>query len=500
MEKATLLRLKKQMMHFPALAVSFCLVFPLIFFLFQTQNLAWPDWEIVFTVLFWTGFQAFVSIIIVCILSLFGLRGLLAYAHKKYYFLIEALVLLPSLLPPLLLVLSVVHWVEWVTPFPFGLSALIFTQILTYTGLCSIVLTRVLLKEASSLSEWAFVQGLKPFYFLKLLCQSLLKKDLQTIFILLFVSAFTSLSLPLLTAGGQSISLEFFIYQKLKDPTLWPLACTLILIQTILVFLIYFKGFSYSFLSSLHFQWGKIYLLPQKGYLSIPLLPVLFSLGGLCFVSQFKDNVLELFRLSPVLKQAFLSSLFLGLAVGFVVLIFLAMMAYSVQSLLLRRFIVSYFHTGITLIGFVFLVIPFYSQEMVFLKWVIGLSLLFFPLVYRLRGEVTLNKLKDQVEVGQLLGASSGFIFKNIIWPQSRGIFFFCSGIAGFLACGDFAYSLIVSQGHWNLSLMVYDLFSSYRLDLAILGSWLLLLLSFFVLLFWLGVGIAFNKKFKIHY
>ncbi len=489
---------KDVVFHLPAALISLLLLAPLVLFLFQFDSLSFPKDSEFLSVIGWTFFQAIVSTCIILFLSLLGARGLVALSFKKYYFFIEAFVIMPGLLPPLILVTSVTHFIEFFSPFPFGLRALIFFQVFTYTGLCSVVFSRIFKNEIVLLSEWAYVHGLSSWKFLKHISQTVLKKDLKVLMTLVFVSVFTSLSLPLLTAGGQAISLEFFIYEKLKNPDLWPIASALILIQTLIVFFIYIQAFSYPLASSFHFHSGKIYLIPNKNFLLIPLLPSVISLFGLFFISDFKKNLYQFLELSPILWEAFLSTLWIGLGVGSLVLFFLTMMSLSFQSLIFRKFVVAYMYPGVTLLGFVCLTIPFYSKEGVLLKWIIGLSLLLFPIVYRLRGELMLEKLKDQVEVVRLLGGKWFFIFRKILWPQSRSIFFLCSGIAAFLACGDFAYSLIVSQGHWNLALFTYDLFSSYRLDLAVLGSWVLLFLSFLVLLFWVGVAFVFDKKLNL--
>ncbi len=491
---------KDTFFHLPAFLISVLLLTPFLIFLFQLDSLSLPKDMRFVPVIGWTFFQAITSTIIIIFLSLLGASGLISLSSKKYYFFIEAFVIIPSLLPPLVLVISVANFIELFRPFPFGLMTLIFFQVLTYMGLCSVVFARIFKSEIASLSEWAYIHGLSSWKFLKVISRTILKKDLKVLIVLIFVSVFTSLSLPLLTAGGKAISLEFFIYEKLKNPSLWPVASALILIQALFIFYIYIQAFSHSLSSSFHFHSGKIYLIPKKIFLIISFFPSVISLTGLFFISNFKKNFYQLLELSPLLWESFFSSLLIGLGVGFFVLLFFIMMSLSFQSLIFRKFVVAYMYPGVTLLGFVFLTIPFYSKEVVLIKWILGLSLLLFPIVYRLRGELALEKLKDQVEVARLLGGGWFFIFRRILWPQSRSTFFLCSGIAAFLACGDFAYSLIVSQGHWNLALFTYDLFSSYRLDLAILGSWLLLFLSFFVLLFWMGVAFVFDKKLNLQY
>ncbi|MCY4513358.1 MAG: hypothetical protein OXB86_06695 [Bdellovibrionales bacterium] len=483
----------KNFFHWPALLVIGLLLFPLIMFLFHLGMLCWPKGVEWLSSLFWTFIQASLSTGVVLLLALFGSRGLLWSYKKSWYFLLEGLCLVPCLIPSLLLVVSLIHITDWFIPFPFGLGALIFVQILTYTGLATVALSRVLVKEASALSEWAFLHGASTWLLLRVLAQTLLRKDIKTLAVLIFVSAWTSLSLPLLTAGGASISLEFYIYKQLQDPNLWPQAGALILLQTLFVFLLCLKGFSGKASFSLQKK-AVPPLLPSPFFILIPLLPVVFSLGGLFFIPNRKV-ITDFSQLTPLLVSAGKTSLLLGFGVGGLTFGGLILMALSFSNIFGRKFVTSYLNPGTSLTGFAFLLIPFASGPWIELKWIAGLTLLTFPFIYRFRGELSLEKLTSQVETARLCGADWGLMFRDILWPQCRGAFCLCAGLAGFWAAGDFAYTLIVSQGKWNLALVVYDLFSSYRLELAILGSWLLLGICFLILLFWIGVGYVLDKK-----
>lgn len=483
----------KNLFHWPALVVMGILLFPLVMFLFHPRMLEWPrgiEWLPAF---FWTFVQAGLSTLLVLLLAFFGVRGLLGFYKKSWYFLLEGICLIPCLIPPLLLVVSLVHITGKLFPFPFGLGALIFVQVLTYTGLVTVALSRALIKESSALSGWAFLHGVSPWAFLKMLARTLLRKDIKTLSLLVFVSAWTSLSLPLLTAGGANISLEFYIYKQLKDPSLWPQAGALILFQTLLIFFLCLKGFGGRVPASMNWQ-KKVYLLPFPALVSVPIFPVILSLAGLFFIPE-KEVFARFFQLIPLLVSSGISSLLQGFGVGLLTLGGLVLMALSFSNFLGRKFVTSYLNPGTSLTGFAFLLIPFTSSQWIGLKWVVGLTLLSFPFIYRFRGELMLEKLTEQVETARLCGAGWGLVFRDILWPQCRGAFFLCSGLAGFWAVGDFAYSLIVSHGRWNLALVVYDLFSSYRLELAIMGSWVLLIICFVVLLFWIGIGYVLDKK-----
>lgn len=486
-------KIEKFIFSLPAYIVCALLLAPFLFFCFYLNALSWPSDQNVMTVFFITAFQAGVSAGLSLLLAVGGSRGLLALSKWKYYFLIEGMVLLPCLIPPLLLVLSVVNLIDKVMIFPFGLMALIFTQTLTYTGLCTVALTRALLKQAPHLSEWVCLQTNSPWLFLKTLLKTVLFKDIITLFVLVFTASFTSLSLPLLTAGSSDFSLEFFIYEYLKDPQLWPQALSLILLQCVFIFCICLWAFSKSSFSDFHFSYKKIHLLPKITFAIVPFLALFLSLGGLMLISNVKA-LHELVPLGSFIFFAGWNSLILSLGAGGLTFVFFILMALSFQNTKARKFIIAFVPPGVSFMGFALLILPFYGKVAVLIKWIVGLGLLLFPWMYRFRGERILEGLSLQVEQARFMGAGRGMIFRQILWPQIRSTFFLCAGIVSFWACGDFAYSLIVSSGHWNLSLLVYDFFSSYRLDEAIWLSWLWIFLSFFVLMFWLGLGFVFDR------
>ncbi|MCZ0932180.1 MAG: hypothetical protein OXJ52_03395 [Oligoflexia bacterium] len=485
--------LKKLLFSLPAYLLCFSLVSPFLFFLVKLKSAPWLEDFKFFFIFLMTVFQAGAGAFLSLLLALLASRGLLSLANKKYYFFVEAVVLLPCLVPPLILALSLVHWVELMSAFPFGLTALIISQTLTYTGLCSIAITRVLLKHSSFLSEWAYVHKISPFHFFRVLIKTVLLKDIKILFILVFTSAFTSLSLPLLVGGSSFFSLEFFIYENLKNPSLWPQALALILFQSFFIFFICWRAFSQESSYDKSLSYKKIYLIPRRVFLIIPFCAVVLSVGGLFFISD-KMAFKKLLSLSSLILSAGLNSVILSLGVGGLTLFLLTALCFSYQNVKARKWIASFTPPGVSFMGLAFLILPFYSQAFVLIKWALGLTLLLFPWLYRFRGERAMEKMSFQVETARILGAGWGLIFKEILWPNNRSLFFLCAGLASFWACGDFAYSLIVSSGHWNLSLVVYDLFSSYRLGEAVLLSWLLLGVSFFVFLFWMSFVFVFDK------
>ena len=189
-----------------------------------------------------------------------------------------------------------------------------------------------------------------------------------------------------LMSGSSDFSLEFFIYENLKDPKFWPQALSLILFQSLFALLICWRAFSSSVSSSVqNLSDRAICLLPQTFWIFIPLTAAFFSIGGLFFVSDIKAFS-QLFSLWPLILSASLNSLVLSLGVGFLTLLFFILISFSFQNKTARKFIASFVPPGVSFMGFAFLLWPVYSETAVLIKWIIGLSLLLFPWVFRFQG------------------------------------------------------------------------------------------------------------------
>ena len=471
----------------PGAFVSFSLLLPFFVFLISVGRAAAPQGAGWLEAAAWTFLQAALTTAFSLFLGLPGARGLLGFQNSsaRLRALLRAAAFAPLVLPPLLFCLSLVSLTEIFIPFPFGLPALIAVHTLTAAGFVSCALADVLEKEAGELCEWSLIHNISPWRLLAVLSRTVLRRDIKITAVFVFVSAWTSLSAPMLIAGSPSASLEFFIYDKLKNSALWPEALSLLLIQIPLVSAVCLYGFASGKkpASKQRAQFAFLPLLPSKLLIVIPLLPAALYLAGLLPGIRFSEME-RLFLLGPAfLSGAFWLSFLTGIGTGAVIVLFLCFMSVSFQSGFLRKTALSYLNPGAALTGFAFLILSFPFGPL--FDWVLGISLLVFPFIHRFRGESFLEKTERQAETARLFGAGPWLIFRDIIQPVCRKGFFLCGGLAGFWACGEFAYSSMVSQGEWSLALVVYDLFSSYRIETALPAAWLLLLTSVLVFLFW---------------
>ena len=471
-------------------------LFPIFVFLFKISLLRFPRssrWiEILLSTLLQAGLSAFLSVL----LGIFGALGL-CFVFPKCIKRggVELFCLLPALLPPLVPVLAWVNVSEFFMHFPFSFFSLLAVHVLMNVGLVSVFFSRLFCSQMGDLSAWAFLHGMTRRSFLKKILFFEMQKDIILIFLLVFSFCFTSFSVPLLVGGVSGQTLEVFIAEKLKDPSSWPEAMALFLVETIFIFILFSLLYGRVEKNVQIKNKKRLYLLPSLPFVVLPVLPALLIFFGLGDVFSSKTVWQDLSVIKVDIILAGIQTVLVGIGTGVCVLFLLAGVAFCLRDLYLRRFLIAYSGSSTAFMGFAFLLIGSDSSMEVWLKWSVGLSLLFLPAVYRLMGESVLRRLKNQVKLVDLMGADKKTGFVKIIWPQCAGPFFFLSGVAAFWACGDFAYSSIVVGDQWNLALLIQDLFASYRFELATVLTWILILSGVFCFSLFAGVAFVLYKK-----
>ena len=182
-----------------------------------------------------------------------------------------------------------------------------------------------------------------------------------------------------------------------------------------------------------------------------------------------------------------LKSLSIGIGVGSFILITLAFIAYSSSLPWLRKYLQGYTLPSAALTGCVFYILA--MDQWTEFKLIVGISLISLPFCYKLLIDSVLSSLLGQVQVARTMGASHFMIFRNIIWPQVSAPCGLAAGLGALWSCGDFAFSSIVSDNEITLALKIKNLLNSYRLELSILLSWLMLICGSFLFLFFGRLG-----------
>ncbi len=499
---------------FISLVVIPLVLLPFFVFLFKSFSLrlpSSPEWQMVFLSTFaQAGLSAFLSVS----LGLMGALGLLSLVGKPLnYVTVELFCLLPALAPPLITVMAYINVSEsfMASSYFFSFYSVLVVHVLMNTGLSACFFCRLFQRQNKLWPAFALLYGASRWFLLKKLLFFEFRKDLILIFLLIFSLCWTSFSVPLLVGGVSGQTLEVLIAEKLKDPATWPSALALFMLETSLVFVFFLfiygnpqsgrqdeldssdrspspikpqRGLQDEFDSSDRspspIKPKKLYLLPCRPWLVLPLLPSLLLIGGLTGPALFSLHSIlpDIILIKSAIGKACLQSLMVGMGTGIVTFILLSLVAFALRDLFLGRFLMAYTGASTAFMGFAFLLMGSESLWSVGLKWVLGLSLLFLPALYRLKGESLLSRLRTQAQVANLMGAKAGMSFAKIIFPQCLKIFCFLSGVSAFWAVGDFAYSSIVAGEHSHLALLIQDLLGAYRLKLATALTWLLIFIG----------------------
>ena len=493
--------LYKKIKSFPdtfilSLTLIALLLLPVLVFFFKFPSLQWINKEEWINVLGYTVIQAAMSALFSILLGILGALGLMAFSRSKYIRLLECFCLLPAILPPLVVVLAYVNVFEWLGGrLSFSVMTVITMHILMNTGLAAVFLYHLFCTQSPHLSSWIHLNKISKWRFLKVLLLHEYKKDLILLFIIIAAFCFTSFSVPLLVGGMNGQTLEVLIAEKLKNPAHWSEALTLFGIEFLFLFILFTSLYQREKKPLINIKHKNILVLPASPCLLFAFFPSLLLFIGLLDLEWLTPlwknwSVIQ----SPVILSSFKTFL-TGMGTGLLTLLFLIWTAFCQRHFFLRQFLIAYAGSSTAFMGFVFLLTGGEDFFWTWFKWSMGLSLLFLPALYRFMGEVTIRRLEKQIQVANLMGVSWINIFSHIVLPQCIKIFLFLSGVAAFWACGDFAYSDIVSSEHQHLAMLIQDLFSFYHFELATILIWLLLFIGFLCFSLFAGVAVVFYKK-----
>jgi ABC-type spermidine/putrescine transport system permease subunit II len=226
---------------------------------------------------------------------------------------------------------------------------------------------------------------------------------------------------------------------------------------------------------------GGLHFLRVRGWRWSIFVPVVVLLGGWGVGLRHGAGFADL----PWFA-AWLTTLALGLAVGIAHLILFIWAAFVSPNAQLSRFLNGYLAPSSVITGFALLLVPVGAS---FLKLVLALTLISFPLLYRWMVHSALAVLHKQILVARSLGAGWSMVLFEIVWPQAAPSVLRASGLAAVWGAGDFAITGIVGGSLNTIPLMMESLIGSYRLESA---EWLMLpLLAAGLVLYGLFLGVA---------
>ena len=379
--------------------------------------------------------------------------------------------------------------------FPFGFWGVVGMHTLIEVGLIVVFLTRWLEVKLRAY-EPIFELYPKSLFRQWALTWPLLKRELYMVFGFLFVFYLTSLSVPIIMSGADRyVSLEYLIYASLKNSNDWNTALNFYLLQISFILL------CLSFLPQRELEDQRtepIILGGHRRGISIAFLafvPVALCLLG--FVTHFFAGLQATQREPMEFGNAVVGSLLLAFLSAAFVFIFLSVLSFFYQKASTRKYLQLWTIPSGVVIGF------FWQQQVASTALVSLIALaaicafLFLPTLAKLGVYQQIEKIHEQIEMAEILGASQLKIFKSITFPLVLPWIALSMGLASLWAMGDFAISRLFVRGDLTLALKMQSLVEQYRWDHALFLAWFLLLMSAAVFLFFGGFAFVAYKKLK---
>lgn len=414
-------------------------------------------------------------------------RALQCWPNPRSYRFIEAILLLPNLVPPLFIALALLSWSAVFGQFPFGMGAVVVAHVLLNAGLVAISIDRLFKMKMGGASEAAWVMGVKPMRFWWRVAWPILRGDVASLSLFVFAIGFTSFSLPLLLSGERIVTLEIAIFDTIRGEGKWDHAVMLAALQTLLLF-----ALAYLLPRPLWTRAVSRFAIP---YLGLPLLKHFVWIPFLVLLAGWGVGTLkglgsgiegELFV--PIV-EGIVTSLAIGLAVGLLHLFLFLLVAYVSPHDRLNKFLSGYLSPSPTIIGFGLLLLPVSSEWGRLGLLTVALTMISFPLLYRWLVHSALAALRRQVGVARSLGANWLIILRDVVWPQSAHALLRASGLAALWASGDFALSGILLGDEVTLPVLMNALLSQYRYDTAQLLLFPLLVVGLGLYVLFAGVA-----------
>lgn len=439
--------------------------------------------------------QALASAVFTLMMAVPGALGLFWLKSRARPALVasfEFAILLPSLLPGLFIVVS---FLNVIPGFPFGIGGVVLLHGFSEVGLGAIIVHRILHQELGAYMDGAELMGTSPFRFLKS-AVPLMAPSLGQVLAILFLFFLSSLSIPLILAGGRYATLEAAMYQQVLSLHDWNQALNLFLVQAV------FLALGFVFLG--RFQGATTDPGPGKysSYLAWPLgLVVLIFPVAVVLISlliRLPVGLIALGQQATIMDgwaQYLAGSLLTGFLVGGGSFVGLSALCYFYQRARLRKFFSLIMTPSLVMLAFAFFLLPGTSGTALFAKVSLALTIGFLPALMRFGFLKKVESLSTQVESVALLGASSGKIFWRGLFPQVLPQISLLSGLASVWAMGDFAISKIIAGRDITLAMWVQSLVDQYRWDMALVLSWMILLASFAVFGFFWSLSYVSHKK-----
>lgn len=475
-------------------------VFILIFLSPYLALLPYATWESIdvsylFGNYFYSVLQALLSSVATLVFALLGALGLFWLEGRttpSRYAVFEFTVMAPALLPALFLVIPVLNLMSF---FPFGLTGVVIFHTLSEIGIGAIVLKRILAQRLTPYADSARLAGSSVQFLLKK-TWPLLRADVLSLGLILFIYFLTSFSIPLLIGGTQFSSLEITLYEKIVVHHDWPTAVHLFLYQFVFIALLLWLVSLLRTPSAEEPEKMRLSILEKPLGLYFIAFPPLLILSGLLL--KWPQGMALLKNEPQVMdhwQNYFMGSLTLGFLTAGSVFIALSVIVYFLQMRYLRKFFFSFFTPSFVILAFSIAFLPGNHPWWILCKISAALCFAFVPTLLRFGILQKMSTIDNQLEMASYMGAGTLYVFKKITWPQCLPVISIMSGLAGVWAVGDFSLSRVIAGHDINLAMWVQSLVDQYRWSMALVLSWSILFCALVVFGFFWGLAYVARQK-----
>ncbi|MGZ3723915.1 MAG: hypothetical protein ACXVA9_13320 [Bdellovibrionales bacterium] len=454
--------------------LALLLISPYLIWLIWIRDWALPSAAETLPIVAVSALQALWSAFFSMLIGFLLFSGAQAWLSPRAKKISELALLLPNMIPPLFLVLSLLSWVTPWIAFPYGIGAVIFAHVLMNSGLVAVALDRLVQSKLGGMTEVAWTLGSSRFLFWRRVAWPFLKWDIACLLLFVFSICFTSFSIPLVLGGERLATLEVAIFDAIRMEGRWDKAVILAAFQSL--FLLFLA------LSLPRPFWPPrpqrrpLQFLAVKNFRLLVFAPALILLTG--WLLGLSEALKIPFDNTLPLGEAMVTSLALGLTVGILHLILFLQVSYVSPHAGLNRFLNGYLAPSSAITGFAMLLLPGAGGLFDFFKLAVALTLISFPLLYRWMVHAALGGLQNQIVVARSLGARWSSVLFEIVWPQVAPQLLRASGLAALWGASDFAVSGIVGSELNTLPLVMDGLMSNYRFESAQLLMFPLLLVG----------------------
>lgn len=392
------------------------------------------------------------------------------YFNKKNQTILRILCQISFVLPSIFTLLICMNILN---PFPYGHIGVVFIFMVTHLGFATIYIADALQSKLSNLGLIAKIYNIKRLHFHLKIVLPLIKRDLLTLGLIIFLSCLASFSIPLIAGGGKGTNLEVYIYEKIFIDQKWTEAIWLTFIQAAVLFVVAHFAFNFK---KVHFKIDSDF---SHIYLSSKLAAVFLLTYIFAFVCSYMVKVYSVLIDSDIISifdseffNGFANSLVIFLCSGIVIGLVLTLIIYLLYRNKKVHLTNIFLSPSTVLVGFIlYIILPSYGNLLDYFKVSIGLLFIFSVGLYRLHLSAKLESLKSQMQLCQIYRIDFRTFLTDIFWPQAKNNIIFLISLIYLISVSEFALIKTSGVQIQTLGTLTELYLNSYRMNQAYIIS-----------------------------